>query len=55
MPMPLFGIRKSLVDPVCGMGVTENTEWKIEYKGKIYYFCSEGCLNEFKKNPEKYI
>jgi YHS domain-containing protein len=24
------------------------------YKGKIYNLCCPGCLEEFKKNPEKY-
>lgn len=26
-----------------------------EYKGKIYNFCCEMCIDEFKKDPEKYI
>lgn len=26
-----------------------------EYKGKIYNFCCAGCIEEFKKDPEKYI
>jgi len=26
-----------------------------EYKGKIYNFCCAGCINTFKKDPEKYI
>jgi YHS domain-containing protein len=26
-----------------------------EYKGKIYNFCCSGCVEEFKKEPEKYI
>ena len=28
---------------------------KMEYKGKMYYFCCAGCPDEFKKNPEKYV
>jgi YHS domain-containing protein len=24
------------------------------YNGKAYGFCCEGCIDEFKKNPEKY-
>ncbi|MBP1912784.1 YHS domain-containing protein [Thermococcus stetteri] len=43
------------VDPVCGMEVDENTEIKVEYKGKVYYFCSPGCRAEFEANPEKYV
>lgn len=26
-----------------------------EYKGKIYNFCCEMCIDSFKSNPEKYI
>ena len=25
-----------------------------EYNGKVYNLCCPGCLNAFKKNPEKY-
>jgi YHS domain-containing protein len=27
---------------------------KVEYKGKIYGFCCNGCDSKFLKNPEKY-
>ncbi|MFC2170204.1 YHS domain-containing protein [Acidobacteriota bacterium] len=34
----------------------EKSEAKsYEYEGKTYYFCSEGCRDTFKKDPEKYI
>ncbi|HEX5773243.1 MAG TPA: YHS domain-containing protein [Geomobilimonas sp.] len=26
----------------------------IDYMGKSYYFCCDHCLEEFKKNPEKF-
>ena len=26
-----------------------------EYKGKTYYLCCSGCINEFKNNSAKYI
>lgn len=26
-----------------------------EYEGKIYNFCCAGCIDEFKKDPEKFI
>ena len=46
----------TVIDPVCGMSVDENsTNWKYEYQGKTYYFCAPGCLYQFKKNPEKYL
>ncbi len=27
----------------------------IDYKGKSFYFCCEGCPSEFKKDPDKYL
>ncbi|EKE10879.1 MAG: hypothetical protein ACD_15C00189G0006 [uncultured bacterium] len=43
-------------DPVCGMGI-ETTEDTLQHahKGEIYYFCNEGCKNQFIANPEKYL
>jgi len=42
-------------DPVCNMVVDEKTaRWKTTRKDKTYYFCSAGCLEAFKKDPEKY-
>ena len=26
-----------------------------EYKGKVYGFCCKPCIDEFKKDPEKYV
>jgi YHS domain-containing protein len=43
-------------DPVCGMSTRKAHAFlQIEYHGQPYYFCSEHCLEEFKKSPEKYI
>ncbi|MCF6157373.1 MAG: alpha-glucan family phosphorylase [wastewater metagenome] len=39
-------------DPVCGMIARE--ELQYEYKGQLFYFCSEFCRNEFQKSPENY-
>jgi len=41
--------------PVTGDKIDEKTKATYEYKGKIYNFCCSGCIDEFKKNPEKYI
>ena len=43
------------IDPVCGMEVGEETEFKVEYGGKVYYFCSPHCKAQFEANPEKYV
>ncbi len=42
------------LDFVCKMRVDEEHAIKYEYNGKIYYFCSEECLEAFKENPERY-
>lgn len=42
-------------DPVCGMDLSESTEYKSEYGGKTYLFCSEDCKNKFDSNPAEYI
>ncbi len=44
------------IDPVCGMTVDEKTaQYKTDYKGNTYYFCSPGCKKEFESEPEKYL
>ena len=35
------------IDPVCKMTVDEKTALKLKKDGKIYYFCSQGCLDAF--------
>ncbi|MCA1637108.1 MAG: heavy metal translocating P-type ATPase [Acidobacteria bacterium] len=48
--------RGDFVDPVCGMSVApEAAAGNYEYNGKTYYFCSNGCLNKFKQNPESFL
>ena len=49
------GQTRTLTDPVCGMTVTETSEQHIHCADKDYYFCSSGCQNKFKANPEQYI
>ncbi|MEM3579697.1 MAG: copper-translocating P-type ATPase [Candidatus Bathyarchaeia archaeon] len=49
--------KKTLVtDPVCGMKIDPDTAFsKIEHEGRVIYFCSKMCEEEFKKNPKKYM
>ncbi len=43
-------------DLVCGMDVDPKTSNHVmEYNGGSYYFCSEKCLNEFRKDPDRYL
>jgi len=30
-------------------------DYSYTYEGKTYYFCCPSCIEEFKKDPEKYI
>jgi len=41
--------------PVLGEKIDEKTKATYEYKGKIYNLCCTGCVEGFKKDPEKYI
>ena len=43
-------------DPVCGMQVdTETTDLKDEHDGTTYWFCSRGCMLDFRDDPTKYL
>ena len=45
-----------VVDPVCGMRVdTRTAQHRYEFGGTPYYFCSAGCLDRFKADPERYL
>ncbi|MDA8171970.1 MAG: YHS domain-containing protein [Nitrospiraceae bacterium] len=41
--------------PVSGEKINPKDKVSYEYKGKIYNFCCTDCLEQFKKDPEKYI
>ena len=38
------------VDPVCGMSVEREKAVSLEAEGQDYYFCAQGCREEFKNN-----
>lgn len=43
-------------DPVCEMDVTpESAAGQREWNGRLYYFCSERCLQKFSADPEHYL
>lgn len=42
-------------DPVCGMDVDTTDAYTHTHEGKTYYFCSEGCVEEFKEHPRDYL
>ena len=45
------------IDPVCGLQIEPDTKSKffVSLRGHAYYFCTEKCRNEFKKDPAKYL
>ncbi len=43
------------IDPVCGMTVTENSEYHIHHVDQDYYFCSSSCHDRFETNPDQYL
>ena len=44
------------IDPVCGMEVDPTAaEAAWEYEGVTYYFCSTGCLIDFREDPDSYL
>jgi P-type Cu+ transporter len=43
-------------DPVCGMDVDPAvSDLSVEHNGTTYWFCSKGCLLEFRDDPETYL
>ena len=52
----LGGVRPLEIDPVCGMEVDPKAaEAAWEYEGVTYYFCSRGCLMDFREDPGSYL
>lgn len=45
----------ALVDPVCGMEVTAESQFSFEYEGETYYFCNQECLDRFIEEPMAYL
>ncbi len=43
-------------DPVCGMEVEPETAFaKREHMGQTFYFCSQSCVDQFDKDPHRYM
>ena len=43
-------------DPVCGMTVDPaRSVTREEHSGKTFHFCSAGCANKFRAEPERYL
>jgi Cu+-exporting ATPase len=45
-----------LLDPVCGMTVDPaRAAGHVEHRGQVYYFCSRGCIEKFRADPERFL
>ena len=52
----LNSVPGKVIDPVCGMTVAPGPgAATTSSNGKRYYFCAEGCLRAFEKDPCKYL
>lgn len=40
------------IDPICGMEVSEDSEWKFTQDGMNYYFCCRNCRDKFASGAE---
>ncbi|HEY3045597.1 MAG TPA: heavy metal translocating P-type ATPase, partial [Vicinamibacterales bacterium] len=45
-----------VIDPVCGMTVDPaRAAGSVDHHGTTYYFCSKGCVEKFKANPDRFL
>lgn len=43
-------------DPVCGMEIDPQSAFaKREHMGQTFYFCSQSCVDQFDKDPHRYV
>ncbi len=42
-------------DPVCGMQVNEDSEYRLRHQGRLYLFCSSHCQQKFQAGPAAYL
>jgi YHS domain-containing protein len=45
---PLTG--EAMRDPLCGMFVSTELAHRLDWHGKTLYFCSKGCLEQYRKS-----
>ncbi|MCG3202538.1 MAG: Copper-transporting P-type ATPase [Gammaproteobacteria bacterium] len=44
-----------LIDPICGMTVSDRSEYRHRHDGRVYYFCSAHCQAKFAARPQAYL
>ncbi|MDF7664227.1 heavy metal translocating P-type ATPase [Bifidobacterium sp. ESL0763] len=56
MDMNMNAGASTVKDPVCGMMIDPKTAAaSLEHDGQTYYFCSQGCADNFAADPAKYL
>lgn len=55
-PLQPHSNQNIFTDPICGMSTEDpNAFLSYPFEGEKYFFCSEHCLETFKKNPRKFL
>ena len=44
-----------VIDPVCGMEVSDDSEYHYGFAGVEYHFCSEHCESQFEADPSWFV
>ena len=44
-----------VMDPVCGMSVAEDGDFRHVHQGETYHFCGRHCLAKFQAAPQRYL
>jgi Cu+-exporting ATPase len=45
-----------VVDPVCGMTIApDDAVGQVTHRGNTYFFCNQGCLDQFRADPEAFL
>ncbi|MDH3762860.1 MAG: heavy metal translocating P-type ATPase [Gammaproteobacteria bacterium] len=44
-----------MVDPVCGMKTSPDSEFSYQFENVDYYFCCQGCAQKFSTDPTGYL
>ncbi len=52
---PDSNLDKPHTDPVCKMQVAADPAKMIRHDGRSNYFCSSGCMEKFRANPDAYL
>ncbi len=53
--MPAVAAAEYAIDPVCGMRVAASSPRHVDHDGRRYWFCCDGCRDNFRADPDKYL